>query len=410
MSLAKGTASSVVYKEEAALNEVPVNSGAAARYLSFVSESFGGNINQVVSEEIRSDRAVAAVRGGNISAGGTITTEFGPFKNGIFLKHLMGKAPTAWADRGPDLDVYDATKFYNRGNIVRSVAVSGDIWLCTKGGNPAGAFDDAENTAILGTTEWQKMAEAATSIGVNVFTPQTTAGAFLATGLTFEKMLKGGVANSFIQFGGVRVNSVTFNIQQEGIVRADWAMLAHRQYNMANVFTGAPAIGAASTDQPFIGADCVVYMGRSAAATLLDPMVAGDAAENTLLTPRPIREATITISNQFSEDINTIGERFRREVPEGVRQISGSFTSYFENADEFEAFLGEETVTLEFVFICNSKMVVIRLPYVKISGDGTPKISGPGVLTGTYNFTAFKLGAEDDVKISIWGVQADALV
>jgi hypothetical protein len=415
MSLAKGTRSSVIYQVESAYNETPLaRTPRVDRFLAFRSEGFGGNINQIVSEEIRRDRAVAAVRGGNIAANGNLVTEFGPFKNGLFLQHLLGKAAGSYtAKTATELANITNAKYYCRGQICRDVGT--DIYVCTKGGLAASTPDFAHaSTGSTGTTTWQlmKLAVSGATIGSWTLAPQTSAD-FLAAGLCFEKKIKGGDSNTFIQFSGVRVNSLAITMPQEGMVTADWGLLAMAQHNLAERFAqngGGDDPLTTSTEQPFVGADCVVYLSRTAAGTLLEPYHAVYDNASDVLAARPVRESNFTLSNQFDENIFTQGGRSRREIPEGVRNLSGSLTTYFENDDEYQAFIGEETITLEFVMIANGKMVTIRIPYAKITGDGTPKVSGSGVLTATYNFTAFKLGASEDVTFTIYGLSTDALV
>jgi hypothetical protein len=506
MSLAKGTQSAIVFQEEQdEYAEAPaVFAPRLDRFLSFVNEGLGGSINQLISEEIRHDRAVAAVRGGNIAANGSLTTEFGPLKNGVLLKHLMGKAQSAFVP--VTIQPFTVDRYYDRGVFVYA---TDDVpktcaYVCIVAGKTGSISVDGltstEETQTHGTTVWRLIGDVNSDFGYIEFAPQITED-FLEKGLTIEKQLEGGDSNSYIQFSGVRVNSLALNFPQEGIVRADWALVAMKQDNLDQVFFSAPEYkyltgelvnvdtdfnlcvfdasptnppvdgdrvrftadvmptglsadiwyymrdvdavegkfkvaltsdGAAvtisttgtnvkvfadgtpldaSTDQPFAGSDFMVLVARSAAATLIGNATnEGHVTENLLLDVRPVREASLTISNQFDENIFTTGVRSRAEIPEGVRSITGSLTMYFKDGNEFGAFIGEETVTLEFLLLVGGFLLKIRLPYCKITGDGTPKIASPGVLTATYNFTAFKLGNEDDINIRVYGLEDSLLL
>jgi hypothetical protein len=387
-------------------------------YLSFVNESLGGTINSIVSAEITANRAVTAVRGGNITTNGSLSTEFGPFKNARFLQHALGmSALPVFASVESGFQAYEHSKIYNVGQYVKFTIVQDYLFLCTKSGTTHASTDlTAVAWQVNGTTEWKLVGDLATMVfGQWSFAPPAAGVSFVSPGLMFEKRVKGAAAELDIQFSGVRLNGFTLNLAQEGLMTAEWPLIASQQHNLASRHDAAAECYGPSTDTPFIGTDCVVYMASGAAQGttsgalkyLCLPWPTGTG--NLALTSRPVRDGSLALTNQFDESVYTVGSRYRREIPEGMRQITGTLNMFFEDSTEFSAFLGETELTLELVLIVNTNLMVIRLPYVKITGQGTPAISGPGVITCAYNFTAYKGGTESDIRIDVYGAQSKEL-
>lgn len=113
-----------------------------------------------------------------------------------------------------------------------------------------------------------------------------------------------------------------------------------------------------------------------------------------------LTSASLTISNGMSGDTFTIGNRYREDIPEGTRSISGRFTLYFQNATLYDAFVAESIMPLRFSFIRAGEVLTITLPECKITGSGDPVIAGQGPMTQTFDFTAFKQDAANDIVIT----------
>lgn len=516
MPLAKGSKSKVSYKEETVFNEAP----AAGAYngLSFSSESLVENINKITSDEIRSDRAVPNIRGGNIATGGSVSADFGPNKNGLFLKHLMGtvlnmntplvanttayvvgtfvrqgsriyKVTVAGTTSGgvsltsvdglPEVDgtatfvfemyaehnsqsglaVAANTTAYLRGQYVLSFAgaalglwaylvvvpgttsgavsltntsgqevdgsatfepiaqistpqvaattayVVGDIvrdddtgvryYRCSVAGTTSGAPDlittdgspETEGTATfiwIGTISSAAVHATAAAIQHHRFVPSDLP----AVGLCFEKQILGQGTPLVVAFPGCRIGSLGINIPQEGIVRADWSVLGMRSVdNGATPFSTSVAT---VSDTPFIGGEAYVSFKKGAVN----------------YPGRPVREGNFTINNTIDENIYTIGSRFRRDLVEGRCECNGSLTTYFENRDEYDFFKNEDDIRSEFSFNRQGQLMNVVLPHSKLTGSGTPQISGGGVMTAQYNIDAFKSGTDHYLQIDVYTMSA----
>lgn len=376
MALAKGSKSKVSFWEEATFNTLPAVTSQAFTGVSYSSESLVENINKVVSDEIRSDRATPNIRGGNIAAGGGISNDFGPNKCGLLLKHLLGSVATTTIDPA----ALAVTTAYVRGDYRKSNART---YLCVESGTSSAA---AVSTGLLstsgqeteGTSVWEYIgAYGASSLKKHAITP----GDLPAAGLLFEKQILGQSTPLVLLFSGCRVNSLGLNIQQEGIVRADWNILSMKAHDKAAV-VWSQSISTPS-DSPFVGAEVFVSFNGGA-------------------TSRPVREATLNISNGIEENIYVIGSRHRRDVPEGRREISGNLTTYFEDRTEYDFFKNETEVSVVLSFNRAGQLLVITMPKVKLTGSGTPQVSGAGVLTAQYAIDAFKTSNPNDITVDIY--------
>src|ERR1044072_2470666 len=86
MSIAKGSRSQLIWKLETTYGVA-----ATGNYNQFPlnNETFDENINTIQGEDIRSDRANPAMRGGNISTGGQVTHDFGHCRMITLMEHLL---------------------------------------------------------------------------------------------------------------------------------------------------------------------------------------------------------------------------------------------------------------------------------------------------------------------------------
>jgi hypothetical protein len=381
--IATGSRSIVAFADEATYGVIPAANTVAYAGLIFVSEGLAENINNIQSEGIRSDRTVPAIRGGNLGTAGTVTTELVPYNHLKLLEHLMGKVSGAGTPVTPD--AYSA-KAYVYGEYC---VVSSHIYVCVIGGTAVGAsMTEVSHGAktTMGDATFQNLG-AGTHYHVTEIEPDND---FIATGLSLEKTLLGHDETSPAQhlsivYAGCRVNSLGINIPQEGIVRAEYNFIGLKSQAYATYISTVPHVYAAGED-PFAGQDCGILMTGSTV-------------------PRPVREATLNITNNFDESVYALGNRLRRAVPEGRREISGTLTMYFEDRLEYDAFKGESDVALTFIFVGAAKVLKITLAHVKLTGSGTPTIQGSGVMTATYNFNAFNtsgtIAEPNDIAIAI---------
>jgi hypothetical protein len=388
MSIAKVSKSRLLWAEETAYATAPAS--GAYKQLPLSSESLVENIGRIVSDEIRSNRTVPAVRGGNIGTGGSITTDFGPVRHVRWLRHLLASAVTQRTYGAlaltPDVEI----PMLQAEPVSRGMyRIDADrIYLCVSGGTVSGAdatlglsyggegSPSTGQETLAGGTVWEYVQDASA-----LLYEKTIVGGndFPVGGLTFEKQILGGTA-LYVQFLGCRINTLGLTIPQEGIVQAEWGMVGLKSNKLGAAVDADPD---AVSDDPFTGYEA--YLGY----------VTG----NNVGAARPIREGNINITNNIEESVYCWGSRFRKEVPPNRREVTGQITTYFETHDEYDFFKNETVNHVELSFNRNGLITIIDLPEVKLTGTGTPSISGQGVITAQFNLDPFNAAGAHDIRI-----------
>jgi len=378
MSTARGSNSVVLFKPESTYGTFP--SGNFTELL-FVSESFGGNINEIVSQEIQSDRSTPAVRGGNITTGGNLVTDFSLARLGPLISHLCGEAPTT-STITPS--AVANTTAYVPGDVVISGA---NDYLCIVGGTTGGsAAADLTSTTLneqltSGTAKFVFFATTATTKYRHIFNP---ADDFLDNGLAFEKQVIGGDDDVFMQFVGARINSLQLQIPQEGIVQATWDMLFSGLMTLANSTGGGTPVSVA--EDAVVGYDTSLLINGTLATA--------------------IREANLTISNNVDGEIFVLGSRFRNDIVPRRREVTGTVTAYFQTKTDLERFLNETEFSLKFCFARNNGFGSVEFEECKFFGNPVPQTSNSGAIMQTFNFRAFKQGGSRDFQIVLKNLTA----
>lgn len=440
MAIAKGSKSKFIWCEESTLNTAP--SGVAYKGCAFSAESFIENINKIVSDEIRSDRVVPSIRGGNIATGGSLTTDFAPNRHYAWLKHLLcasvtattlgakalaamtyivgdivtcnaklyrckvGGAVTAgdvvtglttsdgsdevltnttWVYVKADANAAADTRVaalsattYARGDL----AVSGArMYICMIGGAVTGGDVTAGLTSTSGDESLTNTIWQYIADGAALVNKYVyTAGVDFPTGgIAIEKHLLGGDDNLYVGFTGCRINTLGLTMPQEGIVKSEWGVLAMKSTKL--VATNSSSITDV-TDDPFTGYEAHLSISGAVAS-------------------RPVREGNLNITNNVAEDVYSWGSRFRRELPGNRREVSGQMTMYFESDDDYAAFKAETIQPAVLSFLRAGKFLSFDFPETKFTGQGTPQIAGQGVITAQYNFDVFKQSGAHDLGLTI---------
>ncbi len=274
---------------------------------------------------------------------------------------------------------------YSRGHVVMDA--TNRYWICTRGGTTGALVvkgdlgsgtGEVEITGIGGTiVKFQYAGASTTTLYRHTITPGND---WPTGGLTFEKAILGGNTAAYIQFLGCRVNSMELSIPQEGIVKSTWNMLAKSSAKKVASGAGTPVL---SGEQPYTGFNCYVGMNETV----------GNA-------DRSVREFSMTITNNADESAYIVGSRFRAEIPEGIRRASGRLSMYFLDAQEYDWFKNENTISIMASFIWEGRMVSFNFGEAKLTGSGTPKISGSGLLQADYEWTAFLVDGAYDVSVT----------
>lgn len=424
MAIAKGSKSKIGFVEESTFGTMPSD---GFRNLPLSSEGIDENINTVESDDIRENRSTPTIRGGNKAAGGPITSDLTVRDQYKLFAHVLGgtlgsptdinlPASCTWdSTTDPDGQVVYRGQLYDDGT---------HVWICVQGsGNLGSDLAEADVAATLqaitspvaaqivditgdGTgTKWMYVTTTTTSIYHQFW----NAGDIPAAGISIEKQIKGLGTDLFIQCAGGRINSANINIQQEAITKVTWNMLFSTVLRSG---TAKDAAWTSSTPQESLaGFDVAVYL-KSYSQTPSGDLVTvamSDTTFNNALSEDyrlKVRDATIDLNNNFDETVFACGSRFREELPEGRRVASGRLSAYFLDQDEYEFFQDETKCSLIFNWINNGQMLQLEFPEVKLTGNGTPKISGQGVIVGEYDWTAFQTNAAKDIRINILSTTA----
>jgi|SRR5688572_4961459 len=393
MAIAKGSKSQVIWKQESSYGVAP---GGNWNQLPLNSETLDENINTVQGEDIRADRANPALRGGNISTAGGITHDFGPVRSLTFFRHLLASGGLATST----LTVSDIaiSTTYNRGDYV--IGADDSVWCAVRGGvTTANSGDIVLNTGLGTRVELPEASsgpnlifELASATTVNVYEHTLVPGIdFPAVGLSMAKKIVGGNSPLYVNFTGCRVNSCDLTIPQEGIVKAAWNVIARRSAKATSEPGGTPTLFA---EDPYAGFNAYVHYN-------------GDAKGNA---NRAVREMNATITNNVDESCFVIGDRFRVDLPEGIRRASGRISMYFLDATEYDNFKNEDKISMGVSFVHFGLFIKIDFAEVKITGSGTPKISGQGAMTADYEWTAFKLSSTNEITITARNLTAAASI
>lgn len=492
MAIARGSRSSLAWKEEVTYGVAPTGNWNS---FPINSETLDENINTVQGQDIRPDRANPSLRGGNITTGGTIVSDFGPLRNLTFMKHMLAAtvvstpltvnvpasadstayvignivsgASGTWActtagTSGTGLNAAltgtgpitsgsavftkvnaaaDSTAYvvgqvvtnaannsrwivtiggtsstglaaaligsnnvtsgtvtfkylvstlmpsvsYSRGVLVMDA--SSNFWTCTRGGttNASVVSSNLSGTGevtIAGsgstTLKFQYLAASTVKIYKHVLTPGAS---WPAGGISIEKGVVGGTVNQYTRWNGCRVDSLELSVPQEGIVRSTWSILSASSTDLLTASgAGAPVLVGES---PYTGFNCFVGLN--------------DSVGNT---DRAVRDFSMTITNQADGQAFVIGSRFRADIPEGIRRASGRLSMYFQDHQEYGWFKNETTIQMIASLIWNGKMIEFNFGEVKLTGSGAPKISGAGLMTADFDWTAFLETGTNDVIVT----------
>jgi Phage tail tube protein len=370
MPLATGSKSALYIKEESTYGTPPSGNYET---MTFNSENLQETINTIVSNEVKANRTVGSVRGGNIMSGGDLNIDFYSKKLGLLFKHLLGAVATTTVT--PAALAVGAVV---RGNYYTS---GGQLYLCHNDGtlvtaSPALTVTSKQLQTLDGVT-FGHVGAAATVIKQHIFSGSTS----LPTGgLTIEKLIAGGTANRYFPTVGNRINTLNLTVPQEGIVTLALGVLGYRfNDSSATSIAGTPTEVA---DDPYTGFETEIRI---------------NSAVNTV-----VQSAGISISNNLDSNAFVVGQRFRKDIPLGRREVNGNATLFFEDVTMYTLFKQETSVPVCMSFVHDGMYCQIDMPEVKFTGGSpTPAIAGNGTITQQFNFNAFNDSGSYDIQIML---------
>jgi hypothetical protein len=393
MAIAKGSRCRLAFKEESTFGVIPAGDFSV---VPFSSESLVENINTIRSDEIRANRTVPDIRGGNIASGGGISSDFGINRHGLFFKHLLGSVTSATP----------TTTEISWGTSNQAVS-RGEFLLLNMDGSFLGVFivhqsatiEDGEDFTILVDSLNFQVGETRevvcsqfndlvklTKLDVGEVTNYSEfdikgASSLPSAGLCFEKQILGISAPQYYVFKGARIGSLELTVPQEGMIKCNWGIVSLKAADSAA--TNVSGSLSLTPDQSVVGYDAYLRLNQSGSGS------------------RPFRDLRLTITNGIDENVYCIGERTRREVPEGLREVSGSISLFFETSEEYNLFKREQSFMFDLSFVGRGGYLRIAMPEVKLTGSGTPQINGAGVVTASFDFNSFQQDASYDIQTLI---------
>jgi hypothetical protein len=382
MSVGIGSKSTLHYVIETAYGVFP--STPTGISIGFNSETLQNSRNTFKSDEVNSSRMVTAIRSGNVMAAGDIVMEFSPNLLGTFFKHLLCCTPVTTTITPTTLT---NSHVVTRGSYYKDAT---NTYLCTRSGTAAaditttGALTSVDNNEEVksGTAYFQFYAVNATAIYQHVFTAAATKP---TGGFSIERKAHNDAASQYFRYIGGRINTWALNVPQEGIVTNTFGFIFLDLDSVAasTIWSGTTP----TSDEPFAGSQTVIQLKAPA----------GSYVDNFTLST-----LSLNVTNNYDANVYTIGQKRKRDLPEGRREISGSFTAFFEDLAIFNYFMNESTVGVKVGSNGRGQFAEIEMPTVKFTG-GTPApvVSGNGTLSSQFNMEAFSSAGGADIVVTL---------
>lgn len=391
MSVGIGSKSTLSYVVETTYGTFPTSQAGTG--INFNTESIQNTRNTFKSEEINPSRVVTAIRSGNVQAAGDVMSEFAVNVHGVWLCHALTCTDTK--------TTITPASFTNSGAVTRgSYYKTGTLtYLCTRSGTVAADIEttgaptsvDSGEEVLSGTAYLQYYGVNATAVYQHILTAGVTKP---VGGIAVERKVEAGTTDQYFRYTGGRINTWALNVPQEGIVTNTFGFLFLDLDSVATatIFTGVPTITA---DEPFAGSECVIQL-KAPGGSYTD-----DFSLNTL---------SLNLTNNYDASVFTVGQKKRRDLPEGRREITGSFSAYFEDVTKFNYFRNESIVGMLITMNHQGTFASIELPSVKLTGSPTPNVSGNGVMSTAFNFEAFSNSGGTDIEIKLKNSNSAAYV
>lgn len=220
----------------------------------------------------------------------------------------------------------------------------------------------------------------------HVFTPTTKITDDAKTSLTLEL----DKDKKVFLVDGAKINSMEFGFSAEELLAITMSIIARQQTQ-----TGAPTAITLPTQKLIPSTIAKLKFGPTGAEVELD-----------------VTEATITVSNNLTEDRRFIGSRFLKEpVRGGKLDVSGSFTTEFQSVTQLDDFRADTRRSLiieadsgELIVGGGSQNFLLKIecPITQLL-SGTPIVDAVEPITIDHSFKALRGSLdEDEIKITLF--------
>lgn len=368
MAFARGSQRGLYYVAESVFGETPVSPEMTALRNTGDTLALSKQTNQ--SGELRADRAIADLRHGNKQVGGDVSIELSYGAYDALLEGAMFSSFAPAYDLTLTLSVDAVGKTITDdggGDFVASgVEVGDEITL--------GGFTNPENngnfvvTAVsgdvitIGNATGLVTESAASGATVTARRDRVSVGTTLST-FTIEKALED--IGDYLRFTGMAVNGLSLSVQPNAMVTGSLAFVGRGVTVEAGALDATPT--AAPTASPFDGFTGSILEGGSA--------------------------ITVVTGIEFSLD-NGIEPNFvlmsdiAAALTDGRANITGTVTTYVEDATMLSKFVDETESSLQFTLVDSAgNSYRFTFPRVKYSGADLP-VSGEGPIVSSMPFQA----------------------
>lgn len=383
MAIATGVNKRVTYKPETTWGTLAGSS--AGQVLRRVTSTFNLEKETYQSGEIRTDYQVQDMRHGVRTATGSVSGELSPGTYNDFIAAAVAKdfASVTLGSAVSCTVTVSGTTY----KIIRStgswVTDGLKVGMVVRATGLTATADNSRNLLVAAVTATDltvvplngaALTAQATGSSVTLAYPgkQTFAPLTGHTDKSFTvEEWYSDIAQSEV-FSGMKVNSVSFSLPASGLVTCDFGFMGKdlAQTGSTAYFTSPTAQGSTGI---FAAVNGVVLVNGVAVALVTDAKV--DIARN-------LQNATAVGSNSVAD------------IFEGRIAVSGSFSTYFQDATFRDMFNNETEVSLVLAVTAsnaaNADFMTIVLPRIKVNSNS--RNDGESGVTASHNFTAL-LGA-----------------
>lgn len=362
--LAKGVDKKIAYRKETTWGVVAPDSGA--KQLRRVTSQFNQMAEELQSAEIRQDYQISDYRHGSLSTEGSLNGELSPSTYSDFFAAALAKdfvaggvTASAALTIAVSGDFYTITRdsgswltdgFYV-GNVIRltgagfapaNVGKNIQILSITALVLTVRTFD--ENTL---TAEGPIAAAGAAVVGKQTFAPLT---GHTSDSFTVEEFYGGGVNVSEVHTGN-KVGSVAVQLPASGFCTVDFTFMGKgmMQTGASQHFATATA---ASTTGLTVGVSGSVLVNGAPAGV--------------------ITNASFNIDRGLEPAV-VVGSKYAADIFDGRINVTGDFSTYFENEVYRDYFIDETKISLVFALTtgseANAEVISFVLPSVKLGSS-----------------------------------------
>ena len=379
--LAKGVNKKIAYCKETTWGVVAPDSGA--KQLRRVTSQFNQTAETLQSAEIRQDYQIADYRLGSLSTEGSLNGELSPGTYSDFFAAALAKNFAAGGSTtGASLTIAASGSFYTITRAAGSWLTDGFyvgnvIRLSGAGFAPANVGKNIQILSITAlvltvrtfdantlTPEGPIASANAAVIGKQTFAPLT---GHTSDSFTVEEFYGGGVNVSEVHAGN-KVGSIAVQLPASGFCTVDISFMGKGMMKTGNTQHFATATAASTTG---------LTVGISG-SVLVNGVPAGVITNASFNIDRGLESAVV------------VGSRYAADIFDGRVNVTGDFSTYFENSVYRDYFINETKISLVFALTtgseANAEVISFVLPSVKLGS--TSRNDGEAAIVQDHSFQA----------------------